>query len=75
MWLRVLELCKDGRAILVYSSGNEQGMEYRFHRHDWIPEDFDGVWLMRRPMQGEPQSALRKGWSSTARMRQARRRK
>ena len=74
MWLRVLELCKDGRAIMVHASDNEQGLEYRVHRHDWVPEDFDGVWLMRRPSDpGDAPPALRPGWSSVARMKKARR--
>jgi len=73
MWLRVLELCKDGKAILVYSSDNEQGMDVRFHQHDWVPEDFDGLWLMRRP--AEPAEVpSRRGWSSVARMRRGHRR-
>jgi len=72
MWLRVLELCKDGRAIMVHSADNEQGMAYRLHRHDWVPEDFDGLWLMRRPDEiATP--AMRPGWSTAARMRRARR--
>ena len=75
MWLRVLDLAKDGRAIMVFEANNEQGMEYRLHRHDWIPEDFDGLWLMRRPADPSPTQALRPGWSSVARMRRARRRK
>lgn len=73
MWLRVLELCKHGKAIMVHDSGNEQRLEYRFHRHDWVPEDFDGVWLMRRPSEGSSTPALRPGWSSVGRMKRARR--
>jgi CRISPR-associated protein Cas2 len=75
MWLRVLELAKDGRAIMVHSSDNDQGMEYRLHRHDWIPEDFDGIWLMRRPADGEGTPAMRKGWSRASKTRYASRRK
>lgn len=76
MWLRVLDLCKDGRAIMVHAAENEQGLFYRVHRHEWQPEDFDGVWLMRRPTDrdGAGPPALRRGWSSVSRMRQARRR-
>lgn len=72
MWLRVLEYCKDGKAILVYAADNEQGMDVRFHHHDWVPEDFDGLWLMRRPTD-KPTVPSRQGWSSVARMRRARR--
>ena len=27
LWERTVELCKDGRALLVYSAANEQGLE------------------------------------------------
>ncbi|MCL2668199.1 MAG: type I-E CRISPR-associated endoribonuclease Cas2e [Micrococcales bacterium] len=75
MWLRVLELCKDGKAIMVHPSNNEQGLEYRFHRHDWLPEDFDGIWLMRRPADPDRTPALRPGWSKASQVRRARRTK
>ena len=75
MWFRVLELCKDGKAIMIYSAPNEQRMEYRVHRHDWKPEDFDGIWLMRRPVEPSTLPALRPGWSSVGRMKRARRRR
>lgn len=48
LWERCVSLCKDGRAILVFSSDNEQGLDFRVHRHEWEPVDFDGVTLMRR---------------------------
>lgn len=73
MWLRVLELCKDGRAIMVWSSNSEQGLDFRVHRHDWIPEDFDGIQLMRRPTDPAGTAALRPGWSTVGRMKRARR--
>lgn len=73
MWLRVLELCKDGKAFLVYTAANEQRLEFRVHRHDWVPEDYDGVWLMRRPQEPSDVPVLRPGWSSVGRMRRARR--
>lgn len=38
LWERTTELSKDGRALLIYSSNNEQGMEYRTHRHEWSPQ-------------------------------------
>lgn len=38
-----------GRAILVYQSGNEQGLAFRVHGHHWKPVDFEGVSLMLRP--------------------------
>lgn len=49
LWKRVTSLCKEGRALLVYSSNNEQGLEFLVHDHSWEPIDVDGVALMRRP--------------------------
>lgn len=49
LWDRTVDLVRDGRALLVYSSNNEQGMEFRTHRHDWVPTDYDGLTLMVRP--------------------------
>ncbi|WP_436701144.1 type I-E CRISPR-associated endoribonuclease Cas2e [Nocardioides sp. BYT-33-1] len=75
MWDRVLELCKDGRAIMIFSSDTEQGMSFRVHRHDWQVVDVDGLSLMLRPQEPGSQPELRPGWSSVARARRARRRK
>lgn len=68
LWDRTIDLVKDGKALLVYSSDNEQGMEFRTHRHDWTPEDFDGLTLMvRKPPRTENQR--RTGWSNARRQR------
>jgi CRISPR-associated protein Cas2 len=72
LWLRVLELAKDGRAVMVYPARNEQGLEYRVHRSAWHPIDVDGLTLMLRPAQ--PTDAppdLRRGWSKASRYRRA----
>jgi CRISPR-associated protein Cas2 len=76
MWERVVELSKDGRAIMVYSARGEQRLAFRVHRHDWKTVDMDGVQLMLRPTeksQGVPQ--LRPGWSNANKYRMAARRK
>ncbi len=69
MWARVVELAKDGRAIMVYSARNEQHLQYRVHRHDWIPTDVDGLTLMLRPAVANPVRDLRPGWSNASRWR------
>lgn len=71
LWERTIELSKDGRALLVYNTNNEQGMEFRTHRHDWVPTDFDGLNLMIRPHKKN--TARKTGWSEARRMRRARR--
>jgi CRISPR-associated protein Cas2 len=72
LWLRTIDLCKDGRAILVHSAANEQGMEFRVHNHDWIPVDFDGIRLMLRETETAPPQR-RTGWSNARAMRRSRR--
>lgn len=64
VWKRTVTLCLDGRALLIYSASNEQGMEFRTHRHSWVPTDFDGLTLMMRPTDGaQRQHDRRTGWS------------
>ncbi|AEX71043.1 type I-E CRISPR-associated endoribonuclease Cas2e [Corynebacterium diphtheriae bv. mitis] len=73
LWERTTELSKDGRALLIYSSNNEQGMEYRTHRHEWEPTDFDGLTLMMRPDNTKPSSYQRRtGWSIARNVRKNR---
>lgn len=67
LWERTVDLCKDGRALLVQSAANEQGMEFREHRHSWKPTDFDGLTLMMRP--DKRSSVRRTGWSNARRQR------
>ncbi len=71
MWATVIELVKDGRAIMVYSARTEQRLEFKVHRHDWQPVDFDGLLLMMRPNLGETVKVpeLRAGWSNASRYR------
>lgn len=49
LWQRICENVKDGRATMVFSTNNEQGMDFRVHNTTWIPTDFDGLQLMLRP--------------------------
>ncbi|MCL2865061.1 MAG: type I-E CRISPR-associated endoribonuclease Cas2e [Lachnospiraceae bacterium] len=49
LWERVVETCKSGRAVLVFSTNNEQRMDFRVHGETWEPIDFDGLKLMLRP--------------------------
>lgn len=77
IWERVVELAKDGRAIMIHSARGEQRLAFKVHRHDWKPVDLDGVQLMLRPAEGTspltPQ--LRAGWSNASKHRMAARRK
>ena len=74
MWERVVELSKDGRAIMVHSARGEQRLAFRVHRHDWEPVDVDGLNLMLRPADPAAQRiGARPGWSQAGRLRRARR--
>jgi len=48
LWDRIVADVSKGRALMVWSSRNEQHMQFRVHNHAWTVEDFDGVSLMRR---------------------------
>lgn len=72
LWVRVLEMVKTGRALMVYRANNEQGLAFEVHEHDWAPVDFEGVTLMLRPGEaGEDGAGVRstEGWSSASRRR------
>ena len=77
MWIRVIEMVKNGRAIMVYTAAGEQGLAFQVHDHDWVPVDFEGITLMLRPdqssgtSQDRPQKA---GWSDASKRRRYRRR-
>ena len=75
MWLRVLEMVRSGRAIMVYSADNEQGLAFEVHQHSWVPVDHEGVHLMLRPAAreqtegGSGSNMQKKGWSNAGRRR------
>jgi len=48
LWERIVDDVSRGRAIMVWSTRNEQRLQFRVHNHSWTVEDFDGLSLMRR---------------------------
>ena len=50
LWKRVCKHAGSGRAVMVCAARNEQGFVFFVHNTDWQPVDFDGVFLMRRPL-------------------------
>ncbi|MGW5571685.1 type I-E CRISPR-associated endoribonuclease Cas2e [Nocardia thailandica] len=73
-WQRVTELCKDGRALMIYTTRGEQRLAFKTHHHDWQPIDVDGIHLMLRPHTADAKSgAARPGWSKASRYRHAHR--
>ncbi|MDO5697166.1 MAG: type I-E CRISPR-associated endoribonuclease Cas2e [Dermatophilus congolensis] len=75
LWLRVLEMVKDGKAVMVFSTNGEQGLDFRVHRHEWTPIDVDGVTLMLRPTDETDAPKRRPGWSHASRRRRANQRR
>ena len=71
MWERTVGMVRTGRAIMVFSARNEQGLDFLVHGHHWTPVDFDGIALMLRPSDTRPVAAIPSaaGWSKAARLR------
>lgn len=70
LWAQTLDMIKDGKALMVYPAKNEQGFDFKTHRHNWDLVDVDGVQLMKRPNQHEiKKSAMRPGWSKASHRR------
>ena len=76
LWDRTKELCRDGRALLVYTSDGEQRMRFETHRHDWEPVDMEGLTLVRRPLpssRSAEKNPRRTGWSQASAAARSRR--
>ena len=61
LWDRICENLSKGKATMVYSACNEQGMEFRVHNTVWQPTDYDGLTLMRRPLSSGNALEVRRG--------------
>lgn len=71
LWDRVIELCRDGRAVMVESARTEQGLAFRVHRPDWEPVDLDGLQMVRRPAAPGSAYAAPRGWSKASKWRRS----
>lgn len=67
LWQQTVSMVKGGRAIMVESANNEQGLTFRVHGHEWTPVDFDGLTLIRRPADTVTRTPV--GWSNAAKRR------
>ncbi|MCI1642610.1 MAG: type I-E CRISPR-associated endoribonuclease Cas2e [Actinomyces sp.] len=73
LWDIVQDTLGSGRATLVYSARNEQGLEFRVLGDPWEPTDFEGLTLMMRPSASVHDGAgSRPGMSRFQRYRRAR---
>ena len=73
LWDRVCENLSHGKATMVYSARNEQGMEFKVFQTSWEPVDYDGVILMRRPLSHEQTQSFGEvaGFSRASQIRKA----
>lgn len=73
LWSRVIELSGNGRALLLYTTAGEQRLAIKSHGHHWVPEDHDGITLMRRPPldDGTDIPPPTRSWSAAGRRRRA----
>lgn len=75
LWARVISMLKEGRAIMVYSSRNEQHFSFEVFQPDWQVVDCEGVRLIRRP-SGTDDATLsggqKSGWSNARKRHRAR---
>ncbi|MGN1197168.1 MAG: type I-E CRISPR-associated endoribonuclease Cas2e [Acetatifactor sp.] len=49
IWERVCDNIQSGKAIMVYSSNNEQGFQILTYNTEWKPMMCEGLWLMQKP--------------------------
>jgi len=77
LWKRITENIKQGRATMVFSTNNEQRLDFRVHNSEWIPVDFDGLKLVMRPSRAREQELtnVRMGFSKAGKYQMARKRK
>ena len=68
LWARVVELAKDGRAIMVYGQQNEQRLAFKVHGHHWEPVDYDGLARLKRAGVGLSASAIRRHAAAPSRL-------
>jgi CRISPR-associated protein Cas2 len=73
IWKRVCENTSSGKATMVFSTNNEQKMDFRVHNTSWEPIDFDGLKLILRPSSSrlKTSEALGKGFSNASKNRKA----
>lgn len=72
LWSEVQKYADNGRALLAYSTDNEQGYTFRTHDHKWHPTDHEGLTLMLRPHAASSipaQGIPKRGWSKASKRR------
>ena len=77
LWKRVKDNVKNGRATMVYSTNNEQRMDFRIHNSQNQIIDFDGLKLVMKPSASRTKQLEKKRryFSKAAQMRIGQKRK
>ena len=70
LWDEITQYTGVGRALLAYTTDNEQGFTFRTHGHAWHPIDHEGLTLIRRPdptsSANTPATPAKTGWSKAS---------
>ena len=77
LWKRICDNIGDGQATMVFSTNNEQHMDFYVHNTTWKPIDLDGIKLMKRPLavSYSDESKLQSGFSNAAKRRMGQKRR
>jgi|GEM_PF-1820783 len=61
---------------MVFESRNEQRLDFRIHKSEWEPIDFDGIKLLLRPSAARTKKLgqLRLGYSKASKYRSLKKR-
>ena len=46
LWAIVADMIGNGKALLIQSARNEQGLSFRSFGHDWVPTEHEGLTLI-----------------------------
>lgn len=69
LWDEIKQHAGVGRALLAYTTDNEQGFTFRTHDHAWHPIDHEGLTLIQRPtdkVPATPSAPPKTGWSKAS---------
>lgn len=77
LWKRICDNIRDGQATMVFTTNNEQHMDFYVHNTSWRPVDFDGIKLMKHPekLNYMSQGELPRGYSDEAKRLMGKRRR
>ena len=77
LWQRICENIRDGQATMVFTTNNEQHMDFYVHNTSWKPVDLDGIKLMKHPDKTSymAEDELKHGFSTEAKRLMGKRRR